>query len=109
MHCGGGVGLGTRPLRAALNTRKNYDKKFRNSVPLETDTQTLKMSSVFDLVESGSREELLERLDGDGWDPKERDKHGRTALDLAVVLGRVELTNLLLEKGSDVNLTNSSS
>ena len=37
-----------------------------------------------------------------------RDKHGRTPLSLAALLGRDEITRVLVEKGADVNLANSS-
>ena len=62
---------------------------------------------VFDHVESGDRDGLLELLEGE-CDLGARDKHGRTALDLAALLGRGEIAQLLVEKGADVNLANAS-
>lgn len=68
-----------------------------------------KMSAeIFHLVESGEREALAERLEAGETDLCARDESGRTALDLAALLGREEVVRLLTEKGAEVNLTNKS-
>lgn len=63
--------------------------------------------SVFELVESGDRDRLLELLEGES-DLSARDKGGRTALDLASLLGKAEVAQVLVDKGANVNLQNKS-
>ena len=66
-------------------------------------------ATIFQLVELGKKEDLAERLEEEGSDDlKVRDEQGKTALDLAAILGRDEMAQLLMGRGAEVNLTNKS-
>ena len=66
------------------------------------------MATLFDFVESADKEQLLTHLEEGECDLNARSKHGRTPLGLAALLGREEVVRVLLEKGAEVNLANSS-
>ena len=63
--------------------------------------------SIHDLIEKGDNTGILELLDNEDVISK-RDKEGRTALDLSVLMGKSDITTMLLEKGGDANMANSS-
>lgn len=66
------------------------------------------MTTLFDFVESADKEQILTHLDEEECDLNARNKYGRTPLDLAALLGREEVVRVLVEKGAEVNLANSS-
>ena len=73
-------------------------------------TEEESLASLFSLVELGDKEKLLEIL-ANSENQKElsvRNKHGRTALDTAALLGRVDIVQALVDNGADLNKANKS-
>ena len=68
---------------------------------------TMAAVSLFSLVESGDAQTLQEQIEAGDIDLGSRDSNGRTALDLAVILGQEDITKILTENG-EVNLVNTS-
>ena len=70
--------------------------------------------SLTSLVEAGDTEKLAEKLEvmseneSDCYRFTHRNDRGHTILDLAALLGRHQMAALLVEKGADVNNSNSS-
>lgn len=66
--------------------------------------------SLFSLVEFGDKEKLLEIIEGSEFQKElsARDNQGRTALDTAALLGKVDIVQLLVGSGADLNKPNKS-
>lgn len=65
------------------------------------------------LIEKGDRELLVKKLEdikgqNSSKELLERTQHGHTPVDLAALLGKKELLELLLEHGAEVNSANKS-
>lgn len=65
---------------------------------------------LFGLVEAGGTDELIQLLELDNSEYKGhlsvRNEQGRTALDIAALLGKVDILKALTGHGSDLNQTN---
>ena len=78
---------------------------------MATPTMSSEVASIFSLVESGDKEALVQRLQESEDVQKElstKNSRGKTPLDIAALLGKADIAQVLVDNGADLNKVNKS-
>lgn len=80
-------------------------------IAMTTPTMSSEEASIFSLVESGDKEALVQRLQESEDVQKElstKNNRGKTPLDIAALLGKADIVQVLVDNGADLNRANKS-
>ena len=78
---------------------------------MATPTMSSEVASIFSLVESGDKEALVQRLQESEDVQKElstKNSRGKTPLDIAALLGKADIAQVLVDNGAELNKVNKS-